>query len=634
MNRVLILAFLFQLACSSYLIAQTSRQEIKKIGTFAGEGIVEDFQPGEITIRRKDGKQKSFLIQNKGERFVSLDGNDYIVPMPAKINVYGTLPGKLLERGMIVQFSGEINRSGRTGKAVKDLKVISGDKDQLLIEPATLPSGKAMVPCDFVGIIQRFTNQRMYLVVPRTNMSPTERISVKVADDAMFDIQAEDLNRVREGDKVISFKGDTMDNGAMVIREIEIELNADREVATTSFSDQLYLKHSKLSDKPAGAREERSANFVLYTDISPRSSRVLLDKLETMHGFLSRYYRKKPKEPIVCYVVTDLDNFSKIPPVGVQKIAEKAGVTVSQQFALMKGNRVKGKQTTSTVYSCDDHGVVQHEAVHAFCSMAFGTAGPVWYAEGMAEMGQYWEPEQKAIHIEPVVIEYLTTAKKKEMADIVAAGQITGDSWKAYSWRWALCHLLANNPTYSKRFHNLGTNLMAEKSDSFDKAFGDVKKKISFEYDQFVANFDNGYRTDLCVWQWPEEAKPIKKNASFNVNAKQGWQATSLILDKNSSYDFVCPATKDDSGKKKKQSWKIKSTKTVSPNGNHKGDGRLIGVILSNYELSEPFEIGSKKAKFTPPESGQLYVRCQEKWNAIADNEGTIKVFVRKTPKQ
>ena len=25
----------------------------------------------------------------------------------------------------------------------------------------------------------------------------------------------------------------------------------------------------------------------------------------------------------------------------------------------------------------------------------------------------------------------------REMLDIVAAGQITGDSWQAYAWRWA-----------------------------------------------------------------------------------------------------------------------------------------------------------------------------------------------------
>ena len=40
------------------------------------------------------------------------------------------------------------------------------------------------------------------------------------------------------------------------------------------------------------------------------------------------------------------------------------------------------------MYACEDHAIVQHEAFHAFCAQTFGGLGPVWYAEGMAEMGQ------------------------------------------------------------------------------------------------------------------------------------------------------------------------------------------------------------------------------------------------------
>ena len=353
-----------------------------------------------------------------------------------------------------------------------------------------------------------------------------------------------------------------------------------------------------------------------------------------MYGFLARYYRKKPRDIIECYVVSDLDNFrGKLPPIGVSKIKEKAGVTASQQWAQSRGNRIKNKWTKSIVYSCDDHNVVQHEAVHAYCNMAFGTAGPTWYSEGMAEIGNYWAPEQQAIRIDPAVIAYLTTAEKKKMADIVAAGQITGDSWKAYAWRWALCHLLYTNPNYAKRFRELGINIMMEKKDSFDKAFGDVKEMISFEYDQFVANFDNGYRADLCVWQWTDSPQPLAKREKITVNAKQGWQATSLMVEQGQKYDFVCPTVKTEDGKRVQQTWQISDIqKPVSPQGNPRGDGKLVGAILDGFELSEPFEIGAKQIGMVAPESGQLYLRCQEKWSALADNDGQINVYIRKTP--
>lgn len=613
---------------------QEQFQPVTAVGKFSGSGTVEQIQPGEIVIRSDDGKRKTFLIQDKDERYISLDGDEYIVSMPARISVSGRLPGELLEQGMIVEFQANVNQLGKTDQPVKRLKVVDGDESTLKIAPQSQPKGMAFVPCDFTGIIQRFYNSNMYMVVPKSRLSPRRRITVKIDQDAYFDIGSDDLNRVRSGDKVESFSGVKISNGAMVILDIKIELTATREVATPSFSEQLYQKYSKLPDDPVAPREERSDHFVLYTDISPRSAKVLLEKLETMYGFLARYYRKKPREVIECYVVADLDNFrGKIPAIGVEKIEDEAGVTASQQWALKKGNRVKGKRTQSVVYSCDDHNVVQHEAVHAYCNMAFGTSGPTWYSEGMAEIGNYWAPDQLAVRIEPAVIAYLTTAEKKKMADIVAAGQITGDSWKAYAWRWALCHLLYSNPNYAKRFRELGINIMMEKPDSFDNAFGDVKDRISFEYDQFVANFDNGYRADLCVWQWVADPRPLEKQAKITVLAKQGWQASSLLLEQGQKYDFVCPAVKNEDGKRVQQTWHISDIqKPVSAQGNSRGEGKLIGVILKDYELGQPFEIGAKRVGFVAPDTGQLYLRCQDKWSALADNDGQINVYLRKTP--
>ena len=70
----------------------------------------------------------------------------------------------------------------------------------------------------------------------------------------------------------------------------------------------------------------------------------------------------------------------------------------------------------------------------------------------------------------------------------------------------------------------------------------------------------------------------------------------------------------------------------MTAQGNSRGAGKLVGAILQDYVLSEPFELGAKNSGFVAPESGQLYLRCQEKWSALADNEGQINVFIRKTP--
>jgi hypothetical protein len=335
-----------------------------------------------------------------------------------------------------------------------------------------------------------------------------------------------------------------------------------------------------------------------------------------MYELVGGYYRNRPRTPIVCFVVRDLTQWpNRLERVGIEYIAKGAGVTTS----LSRGGR-----TEATVYSCADHSVAQHEAVHAFCAKAFGSTGPTWYSEGMAEMGQYWKPDTKAVQIDAIVVNYLTTSPKKELRAIVAANQITGDSWQAYAWRWAICHLLANNPNYARRFKTLGLNLMSKKDDSFDQAFGKIGDKISFEYDQFVQNFGNGYRVDLCVWDWKTRASNLggSERLKHKIAAQGGWQATKLMAKPEAEYEYVCQ------GK-----WKLNPSEQLNADGNQAGQGRLIGVWFKDFKLSEPFELGVK-GSFVAEGEGQLYVRCRDGWTSLADNEGEITLFLRRAKKK
>ena len=43
---------------------------------------------------------------------------------------------------------------------------------------------------------------------------------------------------------------------------------------------------------------------------------------------------------------------------------------------------------------------------------------------------------------------------------MLAPFQDTGDCWQNYAWRWALCHLLVNNPNYSATFRKVGLKML------------------------------------------------------------------------------------------------------------------------------------------------------------------------------
>ncbi len=599
-----------------------SAQSAKRFKEVIGSGTVRDVQRGAILIESREGVSKTYKIQDKDEQGISVGGRPYDIP--AKIRVTGTLGIQLLEKGMYVEIGCKINKVGKTNAPIENLKVVVGDTGSLKLDLDAQPENSEFVNCHIVGRVASISRKqnvyKLTLQVPQGKPAKRGHMTLDVSETAQFEISSDNLNRILPGDLVEEFKGLELSSGEVVILNIKLRMAAKREKATTTFHEQLEQKFSHLSDEPVLPRKERSEHFILYTDISDRNAKVLLSKLETMFGLISRYFGKKPYEPIECFVVSNLDRWNGSPEIPLRaagKIAEGAGVTLSVRI---------GPNSKSIVYACDNHGVVQHEAVHAYCNQTFGDAGPVWYAEGMAEMGQYWQPDQPEVQIDPVVVDYLTHSPRKNMKDIVTAGQRTDDSWEAYAWRWALCHLLASNPNYARRFKQLGINLMSGGDDSFDNAFGSVANQISFEYDQFISNFDNGYRADLCVWDWSVKASdiPVSARVKAEVAAMAGWQPTKLLIKKGVDYDYI------DTGK---TSWQIhKEGQQLSADGDPLGNGRLIGATLENRKLSEPFELG-KQGRFTAPSSGQLYVRCRDKWTSLGDNDGAITVYFRKSPK-
>ncbi len=203
---------------------------------------------------------------------------------------------------------------------------------------------------------------------------------------------------------------------------------------------------------PLGPADYQSQHFLIHTDLPPGEANELLERLETMLGLISDFWSRPPQGMIECYVVRDLANWpaNSLHPVGQAAIENRAGITITAK--IRRGNVGVAK---SVVYAVADRGTPQHESVHAYCGQNFGTTGPVWYSEGMAEMGQYWRKGLTTVNCRPEIVEYLRASPTKSLNEIVNGNEVTGDSWQNYAWRWALCHLLANNPNYSDKFRPL-----------------------------------------------------------------------------------------------------------------------------------------------------------------------------------
>lgn len=587
-------------------------------------GEVRAVNGDELTMADPQSNLGVYKIQRRNQRGITIDGG--LLNSPATIKAVGKFKAiDFLQPDMIVKFTASLRKGGRSEGALGELTLVrkqdAGPDAETEVKPNAFGSITEISPpqdskyavCEVVGIVKKAGKGKLTVAVGKSPYASKGRVRVQLDDDALVGVECEDLNLVQPGDGVVLLKAIELNTGDFVVDAIEVEMSAKRSDQIMDWLRQ-ETRYRLLSDAPSAVRDVRSRHFLLHTDVSDREGQRVLDKLETMIDLVSKYYRRPSRGLIECYVVRDVENWPpEIFPAGaIAKIKEPAGVTITRSL---------GKQRRTIVFSCDNHQTVQHEAIHAYCQQTFGSTGPVWYAEGMAEMGAYWKQGQLEVDIHPGVIRYLTNAKPKKMLDIVAAGQVTGDSWQAYAWRWALCHLLANNPNYSARLKGLGVAMMSGRPASFEATYGDVADHISFEYDQFVQNFGNGYRADLSAWQWDVNAKRMsKKPVTQTVDAKRGWQSTSLLVEQGKSYRITAQGT-----------WQIAAAgKSLTADGNDADEGALIGAVFSDFELSPTFKLGTDII-WTATQDGQLVLRCNDAWTELSENEGQLSVAIEET---
>ncbi|REJ91839.1 MAG: hypothetical protein DWQ29_05395 [Planctomycetota bacterium] len=389
----------------------------------------------------------------------------------------------------------------------------------------------------------------------------------------------------------------------------------------TAFGQRRRRSRQAGEDATPGPNVYKSRNFHVMTDLSREDSEELLERLETMLTLVSAYWGRRNTRPIEMYVIDDFENWpesqlAQMDSDGVAMVRGGGGLTITQ--VISSGNKFVSK---AVVYAGSDHGTPQHEAVHAYCGHAFGTTGPVWYSEGMAEVGQYWKKNDKSVNAPQPVIDYLQSGELKELDAIVNNPlETTGDSWQNYAWRWALCHLLGFNENYTKRFKPLGLALLAKQDVDFWQVYGSQAQEISFEYALFLQDMAPGYRCDLCSWDWKTRFKGLQGSAlvQASIRADRGWQASRLKVFEGTAYSVEASGN-----------WTItEEGDDVSPEGTESGEGRLVGVIFHDYTLSEPFDLPAD-GTWTAPADGDLFLRCHDDWGSIADNSGAVRVKLK-----
>ena len=615
--------FFVTAACLVAAIASVAHGQVRVVGTISLSGLVETVTKDGVTVRDAEGTRHEVRVQGPTQQGVALsDGT--LLSAPATVQVKAEFPASGLKPGQTVRFRCQMDGTGKVAGTVSAFEVFDVEKPSFGVVTAAPgkddPKSKIPLEREVTATIKTSLSNRIVVEVPRAQAFHMKTIfTCPLGEDAKAQLTSADPARIEPGARVVKLEALKLQMGDVVAQLLEVENQAAKTVADKG-DDALERKYRTLSDEPpAKPRLVRSAHFAFMTDVSDREWAVIQEKLERMVKALETFLGRKMTGVVEGFVAKDLGKFPSgliDDPFGVEKIRRGEGVCMNSRL---------GNQRHARLYSCADHGVIQHECVHGICHLAFGSTGPTWLSEGLAELGNYWKEGDRAIDVPaPVMVTIQNATPKRKLLEIAIPGRTDSGTWQDYAWRWALCHLLANNPNYSKRFVPLAIALMEEKEGaSFESVYGPVAKEISFEYDQFLNTVGNGYRSDLTAWPWNVKFQKLGSNGEMRVKikARAGWQASKVLVEEGAAYEITADGT-----------WKIAAAgKQLDADGEADGGGRLAGAMLADFRLSKEIPLG-KTSTLKAPAAGQLYLRCVDTWWELADNDGEITVTIRRAP--
>ena len=399
-----------------------------------------------------------------------------------------------------------------------------------------------------------------------------------------------------------------------------------------------------------------SRHFCLHTDLAAPEAGALLKRMEKALGLAEQHWGQPLRGKIECYVIEHLERWpnSALPhPLARIYIGGVGGATIAEPLPSSRSHREaagRGRKK-ATVYACPRIGVAEHEVIHAYCFQTFGHAGPEWYMEGMAQMMTHSCVQDQGVWCPPESFEWLRAQPRPKIEHVVQANRMTGkigrsldamllrcqgnhthvplSDWtdreaqlvdrarEDYLWCWALCHLLAHNPNYSARFRLMGSSLLGRRDRSFQQFFGTARQELQFEYEWFLKHMELGYRVDLCRWEWDKRFQPLGQGAAVQrrIVAARGFQASRLWVQLGHRYRYRAEGA-----------WSTSATGPLtSADGAPDGSGRLVGIVMKDFQVTGPFELGAD-GSFVAPCDGALYLRCRDAWGALADNRGAVVV--------
>lgn len=297
--------------------------------------------------------------------------------------------------------------------------------------------------------------------------------------------------------------------------------------------------------------------------------------------------------------------------------------------------------------------LVLHEGTHWFMNRYFGSSGPPWLMEGMAEwLGTHqWDPGTETLEMGIIpsnkdsfpywgrvkrIQEQLAAGTAPSLESILRYGPTAHRSVDAYAWSWAAVVFLAHHPDTQSAFQEMLEGPMRADSALSRELFDKLKERwpaIRAQWRVLATDLDYDYEPIIGMLRISETPQPIAKSlVTLEVQSNQTWQASGFYV--RQGQQITIEATGRFKVKQIPQVWPSEANGITLEYFRGQPLGKLLLRVVApertESDTTVPVDtiaVGSQldwKATYT----GELHFQINEPIKDLADNEGQISVRI------
>lgn len=295
-----------------------------------------------------------------------------------------------------------------------------------------------------------------------------------------------------------------------------------------------------------------------------------------------------------------------------------------------------------------------HEGTHWFMTSLYGSAGPPWYMEGMAERLATHEWDGKALRMAVVPInndsvpywgrikllrddlEKKTAPTLEEILHMEGSARLPVDR---YAWSWAVVMFFSEHPEWKPVLDRVvaeGLNRGPQMSDELMERLKGDWVRVRVSWNGFISDIDYGFRVPDAMPKISKDQKSLKdKPITAEVQASQGWQSAGVAVKQGDKIRIA--ATGKYVVEKGSEEWVSEPQGVSLQYFNRHPIGKLVGTIarvdkeIQATEEWTVFPIG-RETEMVAPYSGILVLKINDNPAKLGDNAGSCKVRITRAP--